>query len=130
MFPCISLNALEMQTSDHVPLILSLRKPQNTKGHNRMELFWLRYPEVQKLIQQVWYATVHAEGTSITIFEQRTRELYRLLKEWHRRQFSEMKSQLDSCKEAIMFFDKIEESRPLDQREFKLRISLRERRIS
>ena len=52
-FPVITLTALGMVTSDHVPLILNCKQRQAMPATLRMKLFWLGYPEVKEKVAKV-----------------------------------------------------------------------------
>lgn len=49
------------------------------------------------------------------------------LRKWHSENFTEMEEQHEFCKKVILFFDIIEEKRPLQPHEFKLRNMTMER---
>ncbi|XP_078165576.1 uncharacterized protein LOC144560285 [Carex rostrata] len=123
-FPIVTLTALEMVTSDHVPLILSCKQRQCSAVPLRMELFWLNYPEVGDKVREIWSQHGHHDTLS---FQSNTQEMLSELRSWHKQRFDNRETQLENCKRAVLFFDQIEEKRPLDQREFSLRIKIKER---
>lgn len=123
MFPLISLQALSMVVSDHVPLLLTFRHHQTKPRIRRLENFWLQYNEIRQIIQAIW----EQPSGVIADFQQKIERLHCQTGEWHANRFTQMDSQLDSCHRAILFFDQIEEKRNLDVREFKLRQQIRER---
>lgn len=55
----------------------------------------------------------------------KTTKMHNELRRWHVNTFSNLNSQLKACKEAILFFDKIEDRRILQPYEFGLRNKLR-----
>lgn len=123
MFPLISLQALSMVVSDHVPLLLTFRHHHTKPRTRRLENYWFQYSEAHQIIQTIW----EQPSGEIADFQQKIDSLHCKLGEWHANQFTQMDSQLDACHKAILLFDQIEEKRNLDAREFNLRQRIRER---
>lgn len=67
------------------------------------------------------------QGETLDGFDRKIEELHSKLRGWHRARFVEMDDQLQFCKKAILFFDRIEEKRKLDHREFALHQRIREK---
>lgn len=127
-FQLISLKALEMTISDHAPLMLCCRHRQTQPRLFRLEKSWFRYPKMREVIQQVWADTkMGGSQPEIGGFQRRCAEMHHQLSKWHVENFARLTERLNLCKKAVLFFDLIEEKRPLDAREFSLRIKLKER---
>lgn len=122
-FPSITLHALEMAVSDHVPLILCCKQLQTSPKPLRLEKAWFRYPFLREVVHQTWSRA----NNDMVSFQRRCDTMHRELRKWHLQNFGELNDQLSFSKRAVLFFDKIEEHRRLDQREFLLRIKLKER---
>ncbi|XP_078178587.1 uncharacterized protein LOC144572790 [Carex rostrata] len=128
MYPIITLTALETIVSDHVPLLLHMKTPQQRKSHKRLERFWFKYRYAHCLTNTIWEtAAQQVNDDPLKEFEIKTEKLHKELGRWHQTRFVHMDDQLQYCKKAILFFDKIEEKRKLDRREFCLRQKIRER---
>lgn len=54
MFPLISLQALSMVVSDHVPLLLTFRHHRTKPRTRRLENYWFQYSEAHQIIQTIW----------------------------------------------------------------------------
>lgn len=86
---------------------------------------------------EVWKTKINGSGTvesflphasgKLARIPPKTKILHRALWMWHRDDFSLMESQLTMCKRATLFFNRIEEQRPLARHEFKLRCKIKER---
>ena len=122
-FPIISLEALPMVVSDHVPLKLVFRQQSTRPKAQRLELFWLRYPEIKLVVQQVW----GRPSRHLTDFQSKVQSFQSRMNSWQVQKFKHMDPQLEFCNRVIQFFDGIEEKRVLDTREFALRLKVRER---
>ncbi|XP_078149515.1 uncharacterized protein LOC144544851 [Carex rostrata] len=125
-FPLISLMALEMSVSDHTPLLLTCKHPQSVRKPLRLEKAWFRYPQMRSIIQRIWQQ-IETQSESRNDFQSRCNQMHNELRQWHLENFGKLTEQLSFCKKAVLFFDCIEEKRNLDVREFKLRLTLRER---
>lgn len=125
-FSIITLNALEMSVSDHAPLLLHCRQKQSNWKPFRLENFWLRYPEVKEIIQNIWAAD-SADPSPANDFLLRTTKLQESLRAWHLANFKKCNEDMNGSKARILELDKKEEIAPLELHEFKERIKLRER---
>lgn len=54
MFPSITLTAMEMIVSDHVPLLLQYKTPPTKKAPFRLEKFWFQYRYAHEKVAQIW----------------------------------------------------------------------------
>lgn len=130
MFPSITLTALDMVVSDHVPLLMTCKQTNMRRPTPRLEVFWFGYPEVRQMVSQIWQENnaLGSMGRSNSAsFEHKAESMHKELTKWHESKHGRMEVQLENCKQAIIFFDTIEDRRPLDRREFGLRIKLREK---
>lgn len=123
-FPKIELEALEMVVSDHVPLLLTCKKPATKPCPIRMESFLLDYEEVGIKIKEIW-SNVNPISNGMQTFHSNVTQLHSHLRAWHREKFGKVSHRLELCRTAILLLDKEEESRQLNEVEFKLRLELR-----
>lgn len=123
----ISLEALEMTVSDHVPLILSCQGVCTVPRRYKIETFWLKYEAPKHMVQQLWSNCQAQPQDSLNIFQNNSTSLQKDLAIWHRQGFNEMEKQLALGKNAVLFFDTIEEKRALAGYEFRLRCKIKER---
>lgn len=126
MYPIIMVEALGMLVADHAPLLLTCKNMAPTPIKFRFETFWLKYEQPRLMVQNLWDSVNHLQG-SLSQFYLKTEILHRALRIWHNRDFNLIEKQLIQCKEATLFFDRIEERRPLAGHEFKLRCQIKER---
>ena len=128
-YPVISLQALEMVVSDHVPLLLSCRKAATEPRRLKFEVFWLRYKMPKEMVQILWNNPVVGDLPQhpLQSFYKNIELLQTALQMWHSEKFSDMENQLRCCKEMVLFFDRIEEHRHLNGYEFRLRGKSKER---
>lgn len=126
-YPIIKMRAMDMLVSDHVPLILTCAKLQTKKSPLRIESFWLQYREATELVLRMWSNTTQGSANTAQVFENKTKAVQLALRKWHQNNFSSIELQLQGCRDAILFFDRIEERRKLDQREFHLRLTIKEK---
>lgn len=116
-----------MLVSDHVPLVLTCARMQTKRAPLRMESFWLKYKEANDIILEQWLSTHQNSQNAATRFGDKARAVQEALRSWHRSNYSQIEQQLTGCREAVLFFDRIEEKRALDQREFTLRLKIKEK---
>lgn len=121
----ITLEALEIIVSDHAPLVLTCKGLLQRKKRFRLETYWFKYQTPKAMVQRLWGQSLM--GQPIVKFHQRTHLLHRALHLWRLEAFGHLEKQLEFCGKAILFFDQIEEKRPLALHEFQLRIQIRER---
>lgn len=113
-FPIITLNALEMTMSDHVPLVLHCRQNHTAWKPFRLENFWLEYPQVKQIISEIWMAPVLTNNLA-NKFMMRTQKLQVALRASHLQNFKLSNEELAQCNAQILQLDKLEETRPLEQ---------------
>ncbi|XP_078177822.1 uncharacterized protein LOC144572230 [Carex rostrata] len=123
-FPIITLQALPMTVSDHVPLFLTCKQQHLPKRSTKMELCWFKYDVLKTKVNENWE---DGKANSLTSFTERSKQLQQQMSQWHKSNFSEAQLQLDFCKKEIHSLDCLEESGKLQQHEFQKRIGLRER---
>lgn len=126
-YPIITLQALEMLVSDHAPLLLTCKNNAPSKKQYKLETFWFKYDMPRHMIQSLWSEAHSQLQQCLMGFHKKTEILHRALKLWHRESFGKMEKRLTYCKSAILFFDRIEEMRPLAAQEFRLRCKIKEK---
>ena len=95
----------------------------------RIENFWLRYEMAASIISSVWSEHEEPSGdlNPVELMGNKIFQVHSKLREWHRKRFGKMNVELEACKLTILFFDKVEESRPLISKEFLKRQQMREK---
>lgn len=80
-YPVITLTALEMIVSDHVPLMLTCKTPQAKTAPFRLERFWFRYQYAHDMVTQIW-GNQQGSGpaTTMNLFETKTDLLHKELR--------------------------------------------------
>lgn len=126
-YPIIMVEALGMVVSDHAPLLLTCKNMAPTQRRFKIETFWLKYEQPMLMVRKLWHEMQPSNQDGLNLFHHRLEILHRALSLWHSRDFNLMEVQLKRCKEATLFFDRIEETRPLAAHEFKLRCKLKQR---
>lgn len=126
-YPIITLEALAMVVSDHTPLVLTCKNNAPVPHIFRFENFWFKYQMPHVMVQRLWDGTVGRPQDSVTGFHNKVNLLHRALQLWHKESFNNMERRLTFCKDAILFFDRIEEKRPLHVQEFGLRAKIKEK---
>lgn len=116
-----------MVVSYHVPLLMSCRNLTTMPRSQKLETFWFRYEVPKHMVQMLWEQDTSSSQDKLSSFHSKTQLLHKSLSLWHKEGFGEMDKQLQYCKKAVLFFDKIEEKRPLAQHEFQLRCRIKER---
>ncbi|XP_078153111.1 uncharacterized protein LOC144548310 [Carex rostrata] len=106
-FPSISLQALEMAVSDHVPLLLCCKQLQTSPKPPRLEKAWFQYPFLREVVNHNWQPGVNNDLAS---FQTRCDRMHKEMRMWHLQNFGKFNEQY-----AVLFFDKIEEHRSLDR---------------
>lgn len=124
IFPIITLQALPMTVSDHVPLLLTCKQKQPIKQGIKMELGWFKYDILKTKVNANWE---DGKGNSLTQFTKRAEWVQIEMEQWHKSNFSGVQLQLDYCKKQILAMDCLEERRTLSQDEFQSRIKWRDR---
>lgn len=126
-YPIINLQALEIIVSDHAPLMLTCKNNAPTPKRFKLETFWFKYDMPHHMVNLLWEnANTHPQA-SINSFNSKTDLLHRALTAWHKETFNGMEKRLIYCKSVILFFDRIEENRPLARHEFMLRVKIKEK---
>lgn len=125
-FPSISLSALEVIVSDHAPLLLTCKQLQTSRKQHKFENFWLSFPQVKDIVRRMWQLTDQARPNPHLLY-QRIMLMHQQLRVWHLQSHSQLDKDLMQCKESILTWDQLEESRPLSQSEFYSRQMWRER---
>lgn len=126
-YPVITLEALEMVVSDHVPLLLTCKNMTPVKKSFRLETFWFKYEIPRQMVKNLWTTPATGQLTSLSNFRNKTELLHKALHLWHKECFNKMEKELTSLKGEILIFDRKEETEPLTGQEFKNRCMLKEK---
>lgn len=122
--PNIHLRAMELIVSNHVPLILSCAGMATRPKGFKFENFWTGYEQVWAMVAHIWSPeerTLLEEEDLTCRFNMNATKMHEDLRVWHRSNFSHSQAELLQHKDAILFLDKLEEERPLQDHEFQLR---------
>lgn len=128
-YPIVTLEALEMVISDHVPLLLTCKNNAPLPSRSKLEAFWLKYEMPKEMIRQLWEEDPNHLSQPLQSFHCKTKILHKALSSWHKQNFGTMEKQLTFCKKLVLFFDMIEEKRNLSPHEFQLRCKIKKKAI-
>lgn len=109
------------------PLLLQCKGLPPRPRFPKFELFRLRYPRTRDVVQRIWASVKDQATNQLHSFQLKLDIIQKELAEWHRTCFTSMETQLDFSKKTILFFDRIEEKRKLEDYEFHPRIKVREK---
>ncbi|CAN6353500.1 unnamed protein product [Urochloa humidicola] len=125
LLPDTSLTSNVSTTSDHVPLLLTIRTETPCPNTFRFENSWLQHPLFLPAVLPAWSAPVHAvDGAGAVVA--RVKALHGAAKVWSRAQHSPPHIFSD-CSFLILLMDLLEERRPLNAGERRLRLCCQER---
>ncbi|KAJ1688151.1 hypothetical protein LUZ63_019541 [Rhynchospora breviuscula] len=125
-----SLIDLPATTSDHAPLLLSLKPISSTcKRSFKLESFWLRATDFDSVVAHSWTQAPSAHDPAENLIG-KLRFVAKSLTLWASVKFASYNVNLRRTKLVIRFLDLSEESRQLSIDEFLLRIALREHAFS
>ncbi len=126
LFPRSSLRALPRPRSDHSPLLLTAFTFVPAPQIFRFEAFWLRYPKARSVITGAWDSS-DISGDWALRFSSKLGTVTDKLKEWGAGLSSAISKQVSRCSAWILWLDKAEEVRLLNQGERSLRCKLKVR---
>ena len=110
---------LARSTSDHVPCVVTIATAIPKARAFRFENYWVDLPGFHECVAQVWDSTARKPTTALTI-SAKFKALRHALKQWHLK-LSTVKALISNCNEVILYFDEMEEIRPLSWPEFNFR---------
>ena len=117
-YPNTVVFPLAKTVSDHVPCVVSIDTNIPKSKVFRFENFWVDMPGFMDRVRNSWEAPVFAEASAVL-----TRKFKRLrsdLRAWSKK-LSYLKKLTMDCNKVIIFFDQLEEVRPLVRAEFNFR---------
>lgn len=126
-FPSILLSALEVVVSDHAPLLLTCKQPHSCHKQFRFETCWFSSLQVRDMVRRVWQSSQQPLGAASLCISNKIDTLQHQLRLWHMQSQSHIEKELESCKQAILAMDQVEEQRQLNQSEFSQRQMWRKR---
>lgn len=113
--------------SDHTPLLLNVRPHfNNRRGSFKFENYWLRHPQINDLVQNVWGEATETQLDPIKTFHLKIKKTAEALHRWAQVTYRSKDTYLTRSMWVIQRLDRAEESRILNSLEFMLRIRLRE----
>ena len=111
IYPNTVVNAMARPTSDHVPCIVSIDTVIPKAQLFRFENFWVDQPGFYECVKRVWDRPTRASSSSAVLTE-KMKALRVELKKW-KMGLSKLKSLISKCSLVILYFDVLEEDRPL-----------------
>ena len=73
-YPIITLEALELVVSDHVPLVLFCRNEATARRRHKIEIFWLKYEAPKLMVQTLWSSVATLPQASLLKFHAKDRK--------------------------------------------------------
>jgi len=106
-YPNSFASPLTMETSDHVPCVISISTQIPRKSIFRFENYWLEHEIFFQVVQQHWIAPAHLTDANL-ILSAKFKNLRRALKIW-KNSLSNLKATIAKVKLVLSFFTLIEE---------------------
>ena len=110
---------LACTASDHVPCVVSIATAIPKAKVFRLENYWIDLLGFNACVAQVWNSSVTRSSAALTI-SSKFKALRYALKKWHLN-LSTVKALISDCNKVILYFDGLEEIRPLTRTEFNFR---------
>jgi hypothetical protein len=114
-FPNTLVTVLSKPTSDHAPCLVSVDTVIPKAQLFRFENFWVHQQGFFDCVKEVWGRPVQNLSSSAVIVR-KLKALRVELKKW-KMSLSKLKLLIDKCNLVILFFDNLEEERPLSRPE-------------
>ena len=92
-YPNTFVYPLVMETSDHVPCVISISTSIPKRSHFQFENYWMEHPDFLSVVQQGWLAP-HYITDSAKVITTKFKNLRRELKLWQKKYFQ---PQRDYC---------------------------------
>ena len=114
LFPRTMLYKLPREVSDHNPLILSTCHQQPMpKTSFRFELSWLKDPQFNTLVQEIWNKPCLAE-TAFDRIQIKLKRFKQYFKGWSFNKFGEQKKEKLALQDELLLIEQLEECQCLD----------------
>jgi hypothetical protein len=110
-YPNTTVTAMARPTSDHVPCVVSIETIIPKAHLFRFENFWISQPGFMECSKEVWEKPTRATSSS-AILSEKFKSLRSALKKW-KTSLSQLKVLISKCNIVILYFDELEEERPL-----------------
>jgi hypothetical protein len=114
-----------METSDHVPCLISISTKIPRKSIFRFENYWLEHTDFQNVVQHSWIAPAHISDATL-ILTAKFKNLRRSLKIW-KHSLSNLRSTIANVKLILSLMTLIEEFRDLSVCEWNFKVILQEK---
>ena len=111
---------LAKTASDHVPCVVSIDTNIPKSKVFRFENFWVDMPGFMDCVRNSWEAPVFADLSASAVLTRKFKWLRSDLRAWSKK-LSYLKKLTVDCNKVIIFFDQLEEVRPLVRTEFNFR---------
>ena len=126
-FSGTSVSTLTMETSDHVPCLVSVTTDIPKGLVFRFENYWMQHENFLQIVQHGWSIPVHHSGAAKRITA-KFKNLRRVLRSWQS-QLSSLKANIQNVKLILSFMGLLEEFRDLSMQEWNFRSILQDRLI-
>lgn len=117
--PITSASALSRDTSDHTPCLITASTTISKSQVFRFENYWLEHEQFPAILQHGWSLPTHHLDKAKNLGA-KFKNLRRVLKA-RKKLLPSLEKTITSCKEAILFLDKLEEFRDLSLQEWNAR---------
>ena len=119
-YPNTVVFPLAKTASDHVPCVVSIDTNIPKSKVSRFENFWVDMPGFMDCVRNSWEAPVFADLSASAVLTRKFKRLRSDLRAWSKK-LSYLKKLTMDCNKVIIFFDQLEEVRPLFRTEFNFR---------
>lgn len=113
------VHPLARTASDHVPCVVSIATSIPNAKIFRFENYWVDLPGLFDCVEQSWNAPTKKSNYA-AILTKKFKRLRYALKQWYI-SLSKLKKAIQAGNEVVLFFDNLEELRPLTRIEFNFR---------
>ena len=119
-YPNIVVLPLAKTSSHHVPCVVSIDTTIPKAKVFRFEIFWMDMPGFMDYVKSSWNQPVFADMSASAVLSIKFKRLSYALKAWSKN-LSYLKRLTMDCSRVILYFDNLEELRPLTMPEFNFR---------
>ena len=127
-YPNTSVSTLTMETSDHVPCLISVSTAIPKGSIFRFENYWLNHDDFLTQVQQGWFTNIHHSDAAKNITA-RFKNLRGVLKSW-KQTLSNLNTNISNVKLLLSLLNFLEEHRDLSIVEWNFRNLLEQKLIS
>lgn len=111
VFPSIKVSLLKRSISDHCPLLVCSKEKNWGPKPFRFLNCWISHPNYSKIISETWQHSSHMN------IKEKLKKVKERLKEWNRKEFGFIESQIDALELKINKIDSLANDRLLEEDE-------------